>query len=122
MKHKHSLLKKIISLVLSFAVVLPASLALIGNSGSARAVTSLPYIEELKQSGSVFNILEIVPEAGQGSIGYYIDGQEPCANWAKNASKSVNANSPSARKTYVENLFAGLTNAGLLGTNNSAPR
>ena len=118
MKRKHPLLYRILSVVLSFAVVLPATVALVGDSGSARAVTSLPYVEKLKASGGTFNILEIVPGDDQGSIGYYIDGQEPCANWAKAASKQVGKDT---RKSYVDNLFTSLISAGLLGSENTTP-
>ena len=121
MKHRHLWLKRALSIVLSFAVVLSVSLTLVGDGGIAHALTSLPYIEEIKQSGSSFNILEIVPASGQGSIGYYIDGQEPCANWAASAAKSANASSPTARTTYVNNLFSSLRNAGLLGTGDTTP-
>ena len=121
MRQKHSLTYRIFSIVLSFAVVLPGTLALIGDSGSAQAITSLPYVEELKQNSSKFNILEIVPQAGQGSIGYYIDGQEPCADWAKSAAKTANAHDKASRKAYVDDFFAKLTAAGILGTGNTTP-
>ena len=121
MKHKHLWLKRALSIVLSFAVVLSVSLTLVGDGGTAHALTSLPYIEEMKQSGSNFNILEIIPAAGQGSIGYYIDGQEPCANWAAAAAKSANASSSAARTTYVNSLFSSLSTAGLLGTGDTTP-
>lgn len=39
MKHKHPLLKRALSIVLSFAIVLPASLAMIGDSSSAHAAS-----------------------------------------------------------------------------------
>ena len=50
-------------------------------SGTSYAVDSLSHIEAIKASGSTFVILEIVPEAGSGSMGYYIDGQEPASAW-----------------------------------------
>ena len=118
MRRRGSILKKIISLALSFAVVLPATVGLIGDSGSAHAVTSLPYVEELKQTGGTFNILEIAPTAASGSIGYYISGQEPCANWATDAAKSANAADKAARKTYVDTLFTSLSAAHMLGSGN----
>jgi len=121
MKRKHLWLRRALSIVLSFAVVLSVSLTLVGDGGTAHALTSLPYIEEIKYSGNSFNILEVVPAAGQGSIGYYIDGQEPCANWASAAAKSANAASPAARTTYVNNLFSSLSTAGILGTGDTTP-
>ncbi|MEG1191296.1 MAG: hypothetical protein RSD48_07645, partial [Oscillospiraceae bacterium] len=74
MKQKTLLPRRIISAALSLALVLPASLALLGF---AEAKESLPHVEEIKKSKTEFNILEIVPAVGQGEIGYYIPGQEP---------------------------------------------
>ncbi len=77
MKFKTRFIKKAIAVLLSFAVVLPSFVGLVGNSGAAEAMASLPYIEQIKADSDVFNILEIVPDASNGSIGYYIPGYEP---------------------------------------------
>lgn len=119
MKRIKALTRRMIYIFLSFAVVFPASLVAIGNSGSAMAVTSLPYIETLKEAGGTYNILEIIPTAGEGSIGYYIDGQEPCSNWAQTASKLLGK---TTRKDYVDTLFSELSSSGLMGSGSaSAP-
>lgn len=91
-----------LSLLVSLGAILPPS---------AYAVTSLSGIENITAQGS-FSILEIVPETGTGSIGYYIGQQEPVANWM-NELASLNA---AARKPYVDDLFSALKSVGLMGT------
>jgi len=103
---------------MSFAIVLPVSLFMIGDSGTAEAMVSLPYIQNLKEGGGAYKILEIVPDSTQGSIGYLIDGAEPCSGWAETAGEQVGA---SARSAYVGSLFSGLVSAGILGSGNTAP-
>lgn len=134
MLKRHPALKKALSLLLSFALVLPTSLALVGDSGTAEAKATLPYIEELKaQQGGAFNILEVVPTTdsdyaiGTGTFGYYIAGYEPCRNFAAvaaaqtgnyttNADGSVTGNSTN-RVNYVNNtIFKGLQSAGILSS------
>lgn len=110
--------KKAVLLLLSFAIILPASLMIIGDSGFAHAVTSLPYIETLKQAGGIYNVLEIVPKAGEGSIGYYIDGQEPCADWVQKTALIVGK---SNRITEANRRLNELVDAGLMGSGNAAP-
>lgn len=117
MKNRCHLLKKALAILLSFTFVVPVFTALIGDSGSAQAAVSLPYVEKLKKSGDTFNILEILPDASKGSIGYYIEGQEPCANWASEAANKTKDD----RSAYVNALFTALSSAGLLGTSDSAP-
>lgn len=73
-------------------------------AGSAEAATSLPAIETIKSSQDTYTILEIVPSATQGSIGYYIDGQEP---WVTLAGTKT---SPALRKTFVDSSLRGLLN------------
>ncbi len=118
MKSKPSLLRRIFSVFLSFAIVLPLSLFLIGDSGSAMAMESLPYIEELKTNNVAFKILEIVPDASQGSIGYLINGAEPCSDWVTTAGAQATT---SARQSYISALFSNLKTAGILGSGNTTP-
>ena len=118
MNSKPSVFKKIVSVILSFAFVLPASLFLIGDSGKAEAMASLPYVEEIKQSGGAFKILEIVPDKSQGSIGYLINDREPCSDWVTKAGQQENR---SARMDYINSLFNSLTSSGILGSGDSAP-
>ena len=121
MKNKRKILNKVLSLALCFAIVLSATVSLGGDSGTAEAKTSLSYIESLKAT-STFNILEIIPATGQGSIGYYIDGQEPCANWTYDVAA---ISGQTARKDYMNKSSTGLltklTSANLLGTGDTTP-
>jgi len=91
------------------------------NGGSAFAYTSLPYIEKVVgscTSGGNFNVLEIVPSADSGSIGYYIDGAEPFANQQNNL-YNLDEN---GRRNYVENtLFPELSNRGLISDGGDTP-
>ena len=113
----------------SFILVLSLCLSL--SNKSAHAVTSLPYIEQLKSSlsmqGNSFVILEIVPDdgstnaaqfTGSGSIGYYIDGSEPCADWL-DAVKALSGKS--ARANYANTLFSQLESAQLLSDTDATP-
>jgi len=66
--------------VLALAIVLVA--VLVPSLGTkASAFTSLNHIESIKANQSTFNIVEIVPQANTGSIGYYVDGYEPTSNY-----------------------------------------
>ena len=78
---------------------------------TAAAATSLSGIEQIKNRGS-FSILEIVPQEGTGSIGYYIGGQEPTANWLDELAAKVGK---SERKAYADQLLADLKATGLMG-------
>lgn len=122
MKDIRRILRKLLSLALCFALVLSATISLGEDSGKAQAKTSLPYIEGLKTTNQTFNILEIVPAAGQGSIGYYIAGQEPCANWIYDIAAITGQ---TARKDYMNNGTTGiltkLTTSGILGSGDVAP-
>lgn len=134
MLNRQPALKRALSFLLSFVLVLPASVALIGDSGTAEAKASLPYIEELKnQQGGAFNILEIAPSADEGSFGYYLKGKEPCARFPAKAAadvdnikkdadgKIVPSDMRSKRQAYVQGLFAGLAKAGIFGNSSSYP-
>ena len=81
--------------------------------GSASAGLSLDGIEYIKNSSKSLSILEIVPQEGTGSIGYYVGGREPTANWMSVlASKEGGAD---ARDKYAEDLFAKLMAMKLMG-------
>lgn len=77
--------------------------------GAAEAKTSLPGVEDIKTSDEVLTILEIVPDAMQGSIGYYIDGEEP---WAALTGSlySGDAGSRTQRVNFVNNELRDLLN------------
>jgi hypothetical protein len=108
-------LKNILAMLLCFAIVLSLFFFAPDMAQTAEAAMSLPGIEQIKHSGSTFNILEIVPQAGSGSIGWYVDGQEPGANWAGTTWR------PSPRRNCAEQPAAeylgSLDTAGLLGGN-----
>ena len=103
------------------AVLIPAVIAMLPGS-RALAVTSLPHIESLvsslKATQSNFVILEIVPEPGSGSIGYYIDGQEPCADWTEELAV---LSGPTARRSYADALFSRLETLQLLSDTTATP-
>lgn len=82
------------------------------------ALTSLPHIEEIVSSSNQFNILEIVPEKGSGSIGYYVEGQEPVESFNDLLAGKT---SQSARAAAAGELFTHLRNRGLLGDNEDTP-
>ena len=101
-----------LTLVVAVAAVLVPDLAVT----HASAYSSLEHIESIKQSQTVFTVLEIVPLKGSGSVGYYADGQEPTSSWKSEAAKIVNtAAAPAGRKNYVDALAASLKARGLLG-------
>jgi hypothetical protein len=86
-------------------------ISLIGTlSLDAEAALSLEGIEEIKKDGHMI-ILEIVPKEHRGSIGYYVGGQEPTANWYNEVGKE---NSASEREKYANKLFANLQSAQLM--------
>lgn len=120
--------KKTISAVLSIVMILSLCATLSTSSMANEEADenidtpSMPGIEKLKSSqGGAFKILEIVPDENEGSIGYYIDSYEPCANWAEEvAFKST----PEERVNYINGdngLYEELTSKGLLGSNNTTP-
>jgi hypothetical protein len=97
--------------VLAFSLLYGLSLT------KASAFVSLPQIETIKNGYSTYTILEIVPQIGSGSIGYYADGQEPTAGWRTAIASMTKAE----RQTYMTGLAADLRTRGLLGTGNSTP-
>jgi hypothetical protein len=109
------------------AIVLAA--ALLPQLGTkADAATSLKHIEEIKKTYKTLQILELVPQTGTGSIGYYIAGQEPTANWRSEVSKlgavtdaegNVTKTGTQARTEYVGAMVNSLRARGLLNTDAS---
>ncbi len=90
------------------ALLLVAAIFCGAFSINAFAYTSFNGIEMIKNSADEFVILEIVPVAGSGSIGFYIKGQE---------STSAAITSVAEYNEKVNNLTA----AGLYKTDGSAP-
>ncbi|MEG1492477.1 MAG: hypothetical protein RR394_09510, partial [Oscillospiraceae bacterium] len=109
--------RRALSILLAFALVLPAFLTLVGKSGSAEAAVSLPNIEKLKQAGGTFKILEIVPNAEAGALGYYIPNQEPSTHQMANAG----ALNKDERKKEANTLLKNLKTSELLGKTEQYP-
>lgn len=108
MKKRNSIL----AILLGLTVVVSLFVFFIAQGQTAEASTSLPGIEEIKQTSDTFKILEIVPQAGSGSIGWYVAGQEPGANWAQDRLASL----PSSDRTSTANAYlTSLETDGLLG-------
>ncbi len=118
-------MKKILAAALSFAVVLSFFVGIMGSGSTAMAAdsatVSLPQIEALGVQGGAFSILEVVPAKGHGSIGYYIDGQEPCQNWTITAGGK---NGAAERQAYFNSVFGtggSLAALGLIGSSTDTP-
>ena len=105
--------KSILSTLLCVAIVVSIVAVSPFGGQKAEAYKSLPGVEEIKQSSDSFNILEVVPAAGSGSIGWYISGQEPGVNWVQDKLASIQGTA--ARKTAADSYLASLETAGLLG-------
>ncbi|MEA4946129.1 MAG: DUF5057 domain-containing protein [Oscillospiraceae bacterium] len=99
---------------LALAIVLAAVLVpSLSTQASAATYASLKNIEKIKATRKNYTILEIVPQAGTGSIGYYVGGCEPTANWMAETAQKVGS---SARKAYADGIFTSLQTSGLMGT------
>jgi len=98
---------------LALAIVLTAVLApSLGTKASA--FTSLNHIESIKANQSTFNIVEIVPRANTGSIGYYVDGCEPTSNyWMTEVAAGTTR---TARANIAKTVFQNLQARGILGS------
>ncbi|MCI1965677.1 MAG: DUF5057 domain-containing protein [Oscillospiraceae bacterium] len=109
-------------ILLTICIMLAVSVGLTAFPGGAFALTSLPHIEEIVSSDSTgtqkFQILEIVPEEGSGSIGYYVNGQEPLKNlgYLLNGLKSEEE-----RSSAVSRLFDQLKAKKILSSDQSTP-
>lgn len=106
-----SLGSRVIAIVITFSLVVSLMTVL---GGDASAATSLSGIESIKTRGTI-SIVEIVPQAGTGSIGYYVGGREPTANWL---TVLASKEGKTARETYAKQLFDNLKAVGLMGTSN----
>ena len=116
--HRGNLGSRVIAIVITFSMVVSLMTVL---GGDASAATSLSGIESIKSRGSV-SILEIVPKKdanniGYGSIGYYIGGKEPIANWL---TVLASKQGKDARATYATQLFDNLKAVGLMGASNQS--
>ncbi|MDD3347401.1 DUF5057 domain-containing protein [Oscillibacter sp.] len=99
-------------------------LFLSANFLTASAYRSLSHIETIKQTESVFTVLEVVPKSGSGSVGYYAQGQEPTSDWLSRAAAigpSAGVTGPDARKAWVNSLFQNLRANGLLSDGATTP-
>lgn len=91
------------------------------KGSTAIAAASLPHITSLVNrlkgtSGQAFNILEIVPTAQSGSMGYYVDGPATGPDWLGDLAALT---SQDERESYMNAVSTGyltrLEAAGLLG-------
>lgn len=115
--------KRRIAGALALVMVCGALMAVLISINPAYAVTSLPHIEEivtgLQMDSAEYDILEIVPQAHSGSIGYYVAGQEPTADWQTTLAA---LETPEERSNYAKTLLDNLKNSGLMSdTANAAP-
>lgn len=116
MKTQKSGLRRTVSA--SICVLLAVMVGLV-SSGGVLAMTSLPHIEEIvssvSNSGS-FNILEIVPATGSGSIGYYVNGQEPVRDLSYLLSGLTSQSDRSDAVSGNKGILTELKNLQLLGS------
>ena len=111
----NSLTKRFAALGLTLAMIIPM-VGYLGINADA-ATTSLTGIENLKNTKRHLNILEIVPQENTGSVGYYVDGEEPISNWLETMAATVGTD---PRETYANNtLFKNLQDRGLMGNDGS---
>ena len=100
----------------AICAVLAAAICFSLTGGGAMAYTSLPNIEDIIANQQVFNILEIVPAEGSGSMGYYVGGSEPSVN-----ALLQNGVGKGVRTTAATAYLQGLTQRGILGPGDDAP-
>ena len=116
MRNNHKA-KKIAMRIAAMGLTVVMVISLIGSlSFDASAVVSLSGIEKIKNTGHL-SVLEIVPRADSGSIGYYVAGQEPTRNWYTQVSNIVGEE---ARFNYAKTLFENLQGRGLLSVEATA--
>ncbi len=123
MKTKYVPLARLcISLLLVSALL--ASLWFSFSPLHVQAYESLAHIEAIKSQKKTtqqpFKIVELVPDAQTSSIGYYIQGQEPCTTALLDALASLEG--IEARKAKVDTVLAELTDLGLLGADKALTR
>lgn len=101
MRNNHKA-KKLAMRVAAMGLALVMVISLVDTmSLNASAAVSLRGIEKIKNTGFL-SILEIVPVADSGSIGYYVGGQEPTANWYNDVG---NIEGSEARKAHADALI-----------------
>ena len=116
MRNNHKA-KKFAVRIAAMGLTVVMGISLIGTlSFDASAVVSLSGIEKIKNTGHL-SILEIVPKANSGSIGYYVAGQEPTRGWYSQVAGIVG---DEARSNYAKTLFENLQNRGLMSTDTAA--
>lgn len=116
-------MKSVLAVALTFVTLAGLFTVLLSRGQTAQASLSLPGIEEIKKAGGDFNILEIVPEAGSGVIGWYAAGQEPktVASVARAVTIPSGSSAKDARQSAVSSFLSGLEGNYLLGNSNEYP-
>ncbi len=120
--------KRLITRVGVLAMAGTLCVALMPDLTQASALESLSHIESIKQdkieSQEPFRVLELVPAEGMGSLGYYVAGQEPTADWLQKLAVIDNNTATEGtddRETTANAMMQKLQNAGLLGTDTNTP-
>ncbi len=119
-------IKLLVSLaVVAAAAAISAVVVFAAGGDPVEPTSSLNHIEEIKANvgdNPFFTILEIVPNAPyEGSIGYYIDGYEPCRTELINKLKNDALYNPDERRVAVQSYFAVLESNGLISNGDSTP-
>lgn len=114
--------KRLITRVGVLAMAGTLCVALMPDLTRASALESLSHIESIKQdkieSQEPFRVLELVPAEGMGSLGYYVAGQEPTADWLQKLAVIDNNTATEGtndREATANAMLQKLKNAGLLG-------
>lgn len=84
----------------------------IADIHASAKTASLPQIETLLQQGKNYQILEIIPEEDSGEIGFYIDGQEPIADYLQILQSTQGKQ---AREQFINTTFQKLQEENILG-------
>ncbi len=106
----------LMAVVLAATAVGPLSVLVSAN------YKSLQYIEEIKEdktsSGSDFGIFEIVPDASETTMGYYVNNSDPINKFI-NAAIDQNLDS-AGRQTAINNIYNGKL-SDVIGTTDAYP-
>ena len=112
-------LTRAMGVFLSLALAVP----LFSGLGGVSAVTSLPHVENIKDTKPVVRILELAPQTSFGVIGYFANGQEPVSSWRDTLATKT---SRTARQQFfsdptTNSVFTQLKTANLLSDGNTTP-
>lgn len=114
----------VMAVVLTATALVPTFTAM-----TSAAFLSLNYIEEIKETETVYDILEIVPDYSETTMGYMINKMDPITNFVENTKEAVEADKNynasqrhDRREDYMNNtIYASLSNKGVIGNSESFP-